>query len=123
MKRTVELDTLKIADRLSKVCQRLHIARLACDGIEEGDDGGSLIANMIYEIEEEIEEISDVVHPPKPEEEIASVTRMARSQDRQDQRSQRRRERGMTAILWDRVRIWSANRLLDLAWNASSASF
>jgi hypothetical protein len=64
MKRTVEMDTDEISDRLSKVRGRLHIARLACDGLGGDDGGGSLIASMIFEIEEELKEISRKFHPP-----------------------------------------------------------
>jgi hypothetical protein len=75
MKRTVELDTDEISDRLSKVRRRLHIARLACDGLEGEDGGGSLIASMIFEIEEELEEINRNFHPPACEEEIDHIRR------------------------------------------------
>jgi hypothetical protein len=75
MKRTVELDTIEISDRLSKVRGRLHIARLACDGLGGDDGGGSLIASMISEIEEELKEISRKVHSPACEVEIDHIRR------------------------------------------------
>ena len=75
MKRTVELDTDEISDCLSKVRRRLHIARLACDGLGGDDGGGSLIAGMIFEIEEELKEISRKFHPPACEGEIDHIRR------------------------------------------------
>jgi hypothetical protein len=47
-KRTVELDTLSIADRLDEIRTNLRIAALACDGLEDTSTGdNSAIANMI----------------------------------------------------------------------------
>jgi hypothetical protein len=60
---------------LSKVRGRLHIARLACDGLGGDDGGGSLIASMIFEIEEELKEISRKFHPPACEEDIDHIRR------------------------------------------------
>jgi hypothetical protein len=75
MKRTAEFDTDEISDRLSKVRGRLHIARLACDGLGGDDGGGSLIASMIFEIEEELKEISRKFHPPACEGDIDHIRR------------------------------------------------
>lgn len=48
MKRTVELDTLTIVDRLSDIQSNLRIAALACDGWEDVTTGdNAAIANMI----------------------------------------------------------------------------
>jgi hypothetical protein len=55
MKRSAD-DTDEIFEHLSKVRARLHIARLACDGLP-GDDG-ALIASLIFEIEMELNEIT-----------------------------------------------------------------
>lgn len=51
-------DTLEFSERLFNLRRRLHIARLACEGLPSDDGGGSLIANMIFEVEEELNEIS-----------------------------------------------------------------
>jgi hypothetical protein len=77
MKRTVELDTLDICDRISNLGNRLHIARLACDGLDGDDEGNILIGSMIFEIEQELKEIGDEIHPARPEEEIAHIKRDA----------------------------------------------
>jgi hypothetical protein len=75
MKSTVELDIDEISDRLSKVRGRLHIARLACDGLGGDDGGGSLIASMIFEIEEELKEISRTFHQPACQGEMDHIRR------------------------------------------------
>ncbi len=75
MKRTVELDTDEISDHLSRVRGRLHIARLACDGLGGEDGAGSLIASMIFEIEEELKEITRKFYPPACDEEIDHIRR------------------------------------------------
>jgi hypothetical protein len=72
MKRSVD-DTDEISDHLSRVRARLHIARLACDGLA-GDDG-ALIADLIFEIEEELKEIARQLYPPACEEGIEHIRR------------------------------------------------
>ncbi len=77
-KRTVELDTLSIADRLDEIWTNLRIAALACDGLEGTSTGdNNAIANMIMRLESELEQIGDEIHPGKPEEEIAYMKRDA----------------------------------------------
>jgi len=58
MKRTVELDADEILNSLTKVRNRLHVARLACEGLASDDGGGKLIASMILEIEQDLTQIS-----------------------------------------------------------------
>jgi hypothetical protein len=55
-------DTIELSDRLLKLRGRLHIARLACEGLDDEDGGGTLIANMIFEVEEELKETSSKLH-------------------------------------------------------------
>jgi hypothetical protein len=77
-KRTVELDTLSIADRLYEIQTNLRIAALACDGLEDTSTGDNIaIANMIIGLERELETISEEIHPSIPEEEIAFIKRDA----------------------------------------------
>ena len=64
MKRSVELDTDEISNGLTKVASRLHIARLACEGLASDDGGGKLIASMIFEIEQELKQISGKLCTP-----------------------------------------------------------
>ena len=76
MKRSVELDTWEIANRLTAVDNDLHLAQLACDGIE--GDGGSIVANLIFKIREELSNIADIIHPGPPVvEEVAHIRRVA----------------------------------------------
>jgi hypothetical protein len=66
-KRTVELDTLSIADRLDEIRTNLRIAALACDGLEDTSTGdNSAIANMIMRLESELEQIGDRYIPGSP---------------------------------------------------------
>jgi hypothetical protein len=66
-------DTDRISDHLSKVRARLHIARLACDGLA-GDDG-ALIAGLISEIEGELKEITRQLCPPECEDGMEHIRR------------------------------------------------
>jgi hypothetical protein len=75
MKRTLELDTDEISDDLTKVRGRLHIARLACEGLASDDGGGKLIARMIFEIEEDLKEISAKLCTPSSERELDYIRR------------------------------------------------
>src|SRR6476646_8670193 len=75
MKRSVELDTGEISDQLTKVRSRLHIARLACEGLATNDGGGKLIANMILEIELELKHISAKLCTPSCDGEIDNIRR------------------------------------------------
>lgn len=78
MKRTVELDTLKIVDRLSDIRTNLRIVALACDGLEDVSTGDNVaIANMIMRLEGELKSTSEEIHPSVPEEEIAFIKRDA----------------------------------------------
>jgi hypothetical protein len=77
-KRTVELDTLSIVDRLDEIRTNLRIAALACDGLEDTSTGDNeAIAAMIIGLERELETISEEIHPSIPEEEIAFIKRDA----------------------------------------------
>jgi hypothetical protein len=75
MKRTVELDTDEILDSLTKVGNRLHVARLACEGLASDDGGGKLIASMILEIEQDLKQISGKLCSPSCEGEIDYIRR------------------------------------------------
>ena len=75
MKRSVELDTDEMSDQLTKVQSRLHIARLACEGLAREDGGGKLIAGMILEIEQELKQISGKLCTPPYEAEIDYIRR------------------------------------------------
>ena len=75
MKRRVELDTDELSDQLNKVRSRLHIARLACEGLGTDDGGGKLIASMILEIELELKHISAKLCAPSCEGEIDNIRR------------------------------------------------
>ena len=75
MKRTVELDTDEILDSLTKVGNRLHVARLACEGLTSKDGGGKLIASMILEIEQDLKQISGKLCSPSCEGEIDYIRR------------------------------------------------
>jgi hypothetical protein len=75
MKRTVELDTDEILDSLTKVGNRLHVARLACEGLTSKDGGGKLIASMILEIEQDLKQISGKLCAPSCEGEIDYIRR------------------------------------------------
>jgi hypothetical protein len=75
MKRSVELDMDEISDGLTKVGSRLHIARLACEGLASDDGGGKLIASMIFEIEQELKQISGKLCTPSCEGEIDYIRR------------------------------------------------
>jgi hypothetical protein len=75
MKRTVELDTDEMSNGLTKVRSRLHIARLACEGLPSDDGSGKLIANMILEIEQELKQISSKLCSPSCEGEIDYIRR------------------------------------------------
>ena len=78
MKRTVELDTLSITDRLSDIRRNLRIAALACDGLDDTSTGDNVaIAGMIIGLERELETLSEEIHPPKPQEEIDFIKRDA----------------------------------------------
>jgi hypothetical protein len=61
MKRTAELDTLKIAERLSVESRKVRLAALATGGLD-GEDAGP-IEFLLFEIEEEIDSIAETVHP------------------------------------------------------------
>ena len=64
MKRTVELDTLSITDRLSDIRRNLRIAALACDGLDDTSTGDNVaIAGMIIGHERELETLSEEIHP------------------------------------------------------------
>lgn len=76
MKRSAD-DPDEIFDHLSKVRARLHIARLACDGLA-GDDG-ALIASLIFEIEMELNEITRQLYPPACEEGMEDIKRQVES--------------------------------------------
>jgi len=75
MKRAIELDTDEILDSLTKVRNRLHVARLACEGLASDDGGGKLIANMILEIEQDLKQISGKLCSPSCEGEIDYIRR------------------------------------------------
>ena len=75
MKRTVELDADEILNSLTKVRNRLHVARLACEGLASDDGGGKLIANMILEIEQDLKQISGKLCSPPCEGEIDYIRR------------------------------------------------
>ena len=75
MKRTVELDTDEISNSLTKVQSRLHIARLACEGLASDDGSGKLIASMILEIEQDLKQISGKLRSPSCEGEIDYIRR------------------------------------------------
>ena len=75
MKRSIELDTDEISDGLTKVRSRLHIARLACEGLASDDGSGKLIASMIFEIEQELKQISERLFSPSCEGEIDHIRR------------------------------------------------
>jgi hypothetical protein len=75
MKRSVELDTDEISDGLNKARSRLHIARLACEGLTSDDGSGKLIASMIFEIEQELKQISGKLRTPSYEGEIDYIKR------------------------------------------------
>ncbi len=78
MKRSVELDTWEIANRLTAVDNDLHLAQLACDGIEGDEEGGSIVANLIFKIREDLSNIADIIHPGPPVvEEVAHIRRVA----------------------------------------------
>jgi hypothetical protein len=66
MLRTVALNTVNIADRISETRNKLRIAALACEGLPDecGDQDNVRIANMLSDIGGELAEISDVIHPP-----------------------------------------------------------
>jgi hypothetical protein len=75
MKRSVELDTDEISNGLTNVASRLHIARLACEGLASDDGGGKLIASMIFEIEQELKQISGKLCTPSSEGELDYIRR------------------------------------------------
>jgi hypothetical protein len=75
MKRTVELDADEILNSLTKARNRLHIARLACEGLASDDGGGKLIASMILEIEQDLTQISGKLSSPSCEGEIDYIRR------------------------------------------------
>jgi len=75
MKRTIELDAGEISDSLTKVRSRLHIARLACEGLASNDGSGKLIASMILEIEQELKQISGKLCSPPCQGEIDYIRR------------------------------------------------
>ena len=75
MRRAIELDTDEILDSLTKVRNRLHVARLACEGLASDDGGGKLIANMILEIEQDLKQISGKLCSPSCEGEIDYIRR------------------------------------------------
>ena len=78
MKRSVELDTWEIANRLTAVDNDLHLAQLACDGIEGDEEGGSIVANLIFKIREELSNIADIIHHGPPVvAEVAHIRRVA----------------------------------------------
>jgi hypothetical protein len=52
---------VRIADRLNTARRRLHIARLACEGMQ--DEGGEMVAELIAEIGDELEAVSGELHP------------------------------------------------------------
>ncbi|HEV7463809.1 MAG TPA: hypothetical protein VGN85_07865, partial [Methyloceanibacter sp.] len=57
-KRTAELDTLSIADRLDVIRTNLRIAALACDGLEDTSKGdNTTIGYMIMMLASELEQI------------------------------------------------------------------
>jgi hypothetical protein len=75
MKRSIELDTDEISNGLTKVRSRLHIARLACEGLASDDGSGKLIASMILEIEQDLKQISGKLCSPSCEGEIDYIRR------------------------------------------------
>ncbi len=78
MKRTVELDTVEIADKLGELASKVSMLGLAANGMDcFSDGGGGVIANFAFEIKGEIEEIAREVHPRRPKEEIAFIKRQA----------------------------------------------
>ena len=78
MKRTIELDTLKIANDLGNLDIDLHFVQLACDGLECNDGEGTMLANRLFEIREKLAAIADEIHPGPPiQEEVAHIRRVA----------------------------------------------
>ncbi|MGI8852710.1 MAG: hypothetical protein ACR2GC_05345 [Methyloceanibacter sp.] len=78
MKRSVELDTLKIANDLGNLDIDLHFVQLACDGLDCNDGEGTMLANRLFEIREKLAAIADEIHPGPPVvEEVAHIRRVA----------------------------------------------
>ena len=66
MTEIAELDTTQIAHQMDGSCDRLHVAMLACYGLESVEDG-KLISELLYEIEIELRKIVSVMRQSKPE--------------------------------------------------------
>jgi hypothetical protein len=64
MKKTVELDTLDICDRLQDLSGQLRVLALACNSL--GDTNSARVANMIFDVASLIHDIGDEVHPSPP---------------------------------------------------------
>ncbi len=60
MKRTAE--TLEIADQLVDIRIKLRIAAMAVLGLDEANDDGGAIANMIFDLEGELEKVTEKVY-------------------------------------------------------------
>jgi hypothetical protein len=61
MKRTTE--SLEIADQLVDIRIKLRIAAMAVLGLDEDNDDGGAIANMIFDLEGELGKVTEKVYP------------------------------------------------------------
>jgi hypothetical protein len=67
MKRTVELNTGEIADRLNDLKQLASVIAVAVVGIHGDRELSDGISQLAYELGERIEEISEAIHPEPDE--------------------------------------------------------
>jgi hypothetical protein len=75
MRKSVELDTIKLASRLSEVRSRLTLAWAAVNGLEDVEQGAAEICNLLHEISAEVKAIEDAIHPPLSERQIVQFNR------------------------------------------------
>jgi hypothetical protein len=65
MKRTAE--TLEIAHQISDIRIKLRVAGLAILFLHEDSDDGGAIANMIFQLDDELEKLTEKVYPEEIE--------------------------------------------------------
>jgi hypothetical protein len=75
MKRTIELDTVDLADRLIDIRNKVACADSAVKGFRDGIDDHALsgLRDLLFEVEESLVAISKEVHPEAALAEIETV--------------------------------------------------
>jgi hypothetical protein len=94
MKKTVELDTINICDRLHHLSYEPRVMALACKGMEDAEDSG-WVGNMIFDLAGKIHDIGDEICPslfdPPADRQMRQI-----SKDRRDTKIQAEMERNGT---------------------------